>query len=195
MSNPIITAPHPTLRKKAQPIKKVDKKLLDNIKLLITALDYEQDPQGVGLAFPQINKSLQAFAFKPDKITAENFKKESREAKILLNPTIKAHSSDKTFGTDPDEPDYEGCLSIPNVYGPVPRWTWVELEYQIIKNKQLTTQNKKFTAYAARIVQHELDHLQGILFTDYLLKLNLPAYLKQGDQFIEMTNRDLLKVY
>lgn len=192
MATQVLTAPHPTLRQTAQPIKTVDKKLLDNIKQLIIALEGEKDPPGVGMAFPQIDKSIRGFALRPD---AKGDNPAHAKIKILINPVITAHSTNQSFGEDPDEPDFEGCLSVPKIYGPVPRWDWLELDYEIIKDEQLLKQSQRYTGYVARVIQHELDHLDGILFTDHLLKLDLPAFIKQGDEFAELMDRDILQVF
>lgn len=192
MTKLVLTAPHPTLRQTALPIKKVDKKLLDNIQELLIALEGETDPPGVGMAFPQINKSISGLAYRPE---VKNNRSANFQVTILLNPVITSHSLDQSFGEDPDEPDLEGCLSVPNLYGPVPRWNWVELKYEIIKEGQLALQTQRFTDYHARIIQHELDHLNGILFTDHLIKLDLPAYVKQGNEFVELTDRDILQIF
>ena len=194
MKSLVITAPHPTLRKVSLPITKVDQKLKKNIQLLIQALKQEIDPPGVGMAFSQINKSISGFAIRPT-ATRTLPAKADAEIKVLLNPVIKAHSKTRELGEDQSEPDYEGCLSVPLIYGPVPRWSWLELEFQTIKNDQLITQTSRFTGYSARIVQHEMDHLNGILFTDHLLKLNLPAYVKKGYDFVEIEDRKILQVF
>ncbi len=187
-----MTAPHPTLRKKAAPITQVDKKTISLIEELKTTLKDQKNPAGVGLAFPQIGKSLRAFAMR--EAMAETDPKQT-EIMVLINPEIIAHSSDKTLGDDEENPDLEGCLSIPNVYGPVPRWAWVKLKYQILRQNELIDQTKKFSGFPARIAQHELDHLNGILFTDYLLELNLPAYLEQEENLVTLADTSPLQVY
>jgi peptide deformylase len=185
----IITAPHPTLRKKAKRIESVDKKLLQNIDLLIDNLLQEKDPEGVGLAFPQINKSLRAFAFRP------NPKKKKETIKVLINPEITQCSSDKVLGEDPNNPELEGCLSVPNLYAPVPRWSWIELRYQLIKDGELETYETKYANYHARVIQHEMDHLDGILFTDHVLAYDMPLYIEDGKRMVELEDKSLVKAY
>jgi peptide deformylase len=186
----IVTAPNASLRQKAEPIKELDKKTVQFIKTLGTTLEQKQDPPGVGLAGPQVNKKLRAFAIRPVKNRGD-----SVPIKVFINPHITDHSQDKALGAKEGEPDLEGCLSIPNVYGPVPRWTWVELDYQVLENQKLVDKSKRFSDFPARIVQHELDHLEGVLFTDYLLEMDLPAYLQEKDQLIELDDKSILKVY
>ncbi|KUK79853.1 MAG: Peptide deformylase [Microgenomates bacterium 39_7] len=185
----IITAPHPTLRQQAKPVTKIDKKLLQNIDLLIENLLLEKDPQGVGLAFPQINKSIRGFAFRPET------KKGKSSTQVFLNPKIVSRSESQSFGENNDEPEMEGCLSIPQFYAPVPRWDWIELEYQLTDNQRLSNQQQRFCGYHARIIQHELDHLNGILFTDYVLKYDLPLYVQKGGELVPFEDKELLKAY
>jgi len=186
----IITAPHPTLRKVARPVTKVDTKLLQNIKLLIDNLVLEKDPEGVGLAFPQINKSIRGFAYRPDVN-----KKRPDSVQVFFNPKIIAHSDDFVLGRNPKKPDLEGCLSVPRFFGAVPRWSWVEMEYQTVEGNKLVFHKQLFKDYKARIVQHETDHLNGILFTDHVLKYNLPIYLVENDQLIPFEDKELLKSF
>lgn len=185
----IITAPHPTLRQTAKRIDVVDKKLLQNIDLLIKNLLLEKDPEGVGLAFPQINKSLRAFAFRPDP------KEKNIPTQVLINPEITQHSQEQVLGERSGEPDLEGCLSVPNLYAPVPRWSWIELTFELIEDNQLVLKKERFENYHARIIQHELDHLNGILFTDHVLKFNLPIYIEDGDKMVELEDKELLEAY
>ncbi len=189
---PIITAPHPTLRKKAQHITKVDKKLLQNIEELKKALLLEKDPEGVGLAFPQINKSIRAFAFRPQ---IDKKSKNVASIQIIINPTITQHSKNQVLGRNPQKPDLEGCLSVPHLYAPVPRWSWIELEYKLIEDNSLTKKNERFEDYSARVIQHEYDHLNGILFTDHVIKHNQPIYIEEGEHYTVLTDRSILSIY
>lgn len=186
----IISAPHPTLRKVAKTVTKVDKKLLQNIELLKQSLQAEKNPEGVGLAFPQINKSIRGFAYQPNKKN-----KDILAIKVLFNPKILDHSQEQVLGKNPKEPDLEGCLSVPNLFAPVPRWSFVELEYQLIGDNQLVTYQQRFENYNARIVQHELDHLNGILFTDHVLKHKMPIYLLVDGELMPFDELDLLKTF
>ncbi len=182
----IITAPHPTLRKKSKPIKKVDTKLLQFIKKLKQTLESAHNPEGVGLAAPQVNKSWRLFA------TRELDKNRTR---LFINPTITKHSQNKELGEN-KKPQLEGCLSLPDYYAPVPRWQWVDLEFAILENDQLITKREKFIDFKARVVQHELDHLDGILFIDHSLEHDLPVYKvnEETQKLEEIVNRKLLSI-
>jgi len=113
----------------------------------------------------------------------------------FINPIIKKHSNDYTFGPDPENPRLEGCLSMPGLYGPVPRWEWVELEYQAIYDGEFVDKKSRFDGFHARVIQHEIDHLDGILFTDYSLEYDLPVYVEKKNELVELTDRGALELF
>lgn len=163
----IITIPHKTLRKTADPVKKVDKKLVKFVKDLQDTLGKTRNPQGVGLAATQVNSLQRIFASNVDK-----------QMRAYINPAIVNHSKEVVLGPKKKDNYLEGCLSIPFIYGPVPRYEWVELEFYTIDEdkKELVKTVEKFEDYYARVIQHELDHLDGALFIDYTLRFDLPLY-------------------
>lgn len=190
----IISAPHPSLREKATPVKVVDKKLISFIKDLESTLKNKDNPKGVGLAAPQVDKKLRIFTTQLS--TTDNLDDEdSLEIKHYINPVITANAGKQTFGEDKDNPQLEGCLSIPRIYAPVPRWKWIELEYLMLENGKLVPQKERFDDFAARVVQHEADHLDGILFTDYALEYDLPVYFENDKtgKLEETTNLSILE--
>lgn len=171
----IITVPHLTLRETASALQTevVDKKVSTLLAELDATLRQQKNPQGVGLAAPQINISKRVFAtFLP----ADQKEDAPNQLRIFINPRIIDHDEKLTFGPEADNPYLEGCLSIPELYGPVPRWETLSLEFQIVKNGEFVTQQESFTDFTARVMQHEFDHLNGVLFTDYSLKYDLPVY-------------------
>lgn len=182
----IITVPHPTLRSTASPVTLVDKKLIELIHDLEETLLETNNPKGVGLAAPQVDKLKRIFAL--------NIAEDNRELRSVINPVIVKHSTEVTFGPEKDEPILEGCLSIPGIYGPVPRWQWVELEYAVLEGTDLVPKQERFEDYGARVVQHELDHLDGVLFTDYSIKYDLPLYKeKRRGKKMEEIDKSLLQ--
>lgn len=173
----IISAPHPTLRTVASEVTKVDKKLRQFVNELEETLRLKDNPKGVGLAAPQVDKKLRIFSTQ-FALDEQYDSPAALKLDYYINPTITKHSGKQTFGQDKKNPQLEGCLSIPHLYGPVPRWEWVELNYFVINNDELEEKNKKFLDFEARVIQHELDHLNGILFTDYILEYDLPFYVE-----------------
>lgn len=170
---PILTVPHEALRHKTHAVT-FDNALRQQLGALIDALQGARDPEGVGLSFPQIGLSLRGFATYLE-----------HRLKLYLNPTILDVSNDKTLGGTPDRPTLEGCLSIPHLYGPVWR-------YKKIKVKAYDEWGNEFakvlTSFPARLFQHEFDHLEGVLFTDYTKSDSLPLYFldREVDKFVEV---------
>lgn len=183
----IITIPHPTLREQSVLVTRVDKKLIDLVAGLEETLLETRKPKGVGLAAPQVDRLKRIFSM--------NLEPDNRQLRSFINPVIVNHSKEKTFGEDEKDPILEGCLSIPGIYGPVPRWQWVDLEYQVIKDDKLITKEERFEEYGARVAQHELDHLDGILFIDYSLELDLPLYQEiEGRKKMEEVDKSVFKL-
>ncbi len=182
----IITVPNQNLRKKAQAITDVDRHLTSLLHELESTLINKDNPPGVGLAFPQVDKALRAFVYR------EN---EHEKPQTIINPHIVKHSSKKETGVNDNQPDLEGCLSIPNVYGPVLRWDWIELEYQVLEQGSLVDKRERYEGFSARVIQHETDHLDGILFTDYLLEQESPIYMAEADHLVEVQDRSIFNIY
>jgi peptide deformylase len=198
----IISAPHPTLRQVANPVTRFDKRLAKFVERLKKQLLLEKDPEGVGLAAPQVNKSLQIFILrhsrqdqeKQDQTKTNKPNNELDQLTALINPKIIAHSQKKTLLKKAEH--FEGCLSVPKIYGPVPRWEWVEVEYQTLKtNGEVENRKEKYQGFLARVIQHEYDHLQGVLFTDHLLENDLPAYVIENSEWIELEDREILSSF
>lgn len=139
---PIVKIPDPVLRKTAEPITKVSKKTQLLIDDMIRRM---REGNGVGLAAPQLGILQQVIVFEADGI----------KPTALINPKIV-----KAEGEEVGE---EGCLSIPGLYGDVKRAEFVEVEAYDRKGRAFSFE---FEGFHARIVQHEIDHLSGVLFID-----------------------------
>jgi peptide deformylase len=172
----IIHVPHPSLRQITPVITAPSVQLRKKIAELSQTLEKTTNPKGVGLAAPQVNWAGRVFV---TRVNLDNQEKGPEEPHHFINPSIVDHSAQHTLGPDPEQPVLEGCLSIPGIYGPVPRWEWITLEYQILENDKLITKKDTFEEYAARVMQHELDHLNGILFIDHSLEYKLPVYREE----------------
>ena len=181
----IITIPHLTLRQQAKTVSDPSNKNFQQfVKKMEKTLLKTNNPKGVGLAGPQVNKLYRVFL-----TTLEN------QVISYINPQIIEHSKKHTLGPDPENPKLEGCLSMPTLYGPVPRWEWVEVSYQTLKDGKVVNKKDRFEDFHARVVQHEIDHLEGILFTDYSLEYDLPVYREEKKKLVEITDRSVLKLY
>lgn len=144
----IVTVPNPFLRQKAKGVEKIDNKILKIANEMLETL--EKNPRrGVGLAAPQVGLSLRI-------ILAKDGQRENSVVHALINPEIIKKSAEV-------EIDYEGCLSLPDTYAQVERSIKVVVK-ALNKNGQKVT--LKASDLFARVLQHEIDHLDGILITD-----------------------------
>ncbi|WP_420645551.1 peptide deformylase [Candidatus Leptofilum sp.] len=153
----IVTLPDEVLRKKARPVTKFD----DDLQTLIdNMIETMRAANGVGLAAPQIGQSLQLAVIETLPKTDDEGEDipDSRELFVIVNPRIVWESRDVTDGV-------EGCLSIPGYLGEVERPFAVRVRAQDRRGKPLKLRLKGWTA---RIFQHEIDHLNGVLYIDKL---------------------------
>jgi len=141
----VVEVPNEILRVKCEKVTKFDKKLGKMIDRMFDTM-YEYD--GVGLAAPQVNLNLRVAVVHTDDETGPL---------ELINPEIVEASG--------AEVDDEGCLSMPGVFGPVERYESITVKSRDRLGRAVTT---KATGFFARAIQHEIDHLDGILFTDKL---------------------------
>lgn len=189
----IITAPHPNLRQKAQEVTVFDKKFFVFLRQLADTLIKKEQPSGVGLAAPQVNKSVRVFAAI---LGSANQASQKPVIEFFINPKITKRSDKKILGLANGEDRFEGCLSVPLFYGPVPRFEWIEVEYQsiiyqdLLKNQtEVKTKKARFQDFDARVIQHECDHLEGVLFTDLILQNKLPVYIEEDGKWVEVENK------
>ncbi len=172
MIRKIIDIKNPRLRQKSKPVNKIDKQVLGIIADLRDTLTAQKDPEGVGLAAPQIGKNLKVFIINHE-----------GQKRVIINPKIISRSAK-------NKPHYakasrgqreilEGCLSLPNYYGPLNRNLSIKIEYLDEKGDKKI---EEFKGFLAQIVQHEIDHLNGILFIDRILEQKTPLYkFDKGD--------------
>ncbi|MDP3710470.1 MAG: peptide deformylase [bacterium] len=177
---PIVKEPDQILRAKAKdlPIKDITSR---RIKELISGMKkaLKNTPDGVGLAAPQVGESLRIFivseeAEEIDRLSKEDLSSEEKEEKrkshkerdwkyyVFINPLVKNKSRTKVDGP-------EGCLSVPGKYGDVHRMQKITVEAHDEHGKKFTRGASNFFA---RVIQHELDHLEGTLFIDKAKNLN-----------------------
>lgn len=155
----IVTLPEPVLRRKAKTVTTFDKNLQTTIDDMVETM---REAPGVGLAAPQIGLSerlivVEYYEKEEDEVKAEEAGEEiPKKVWAVLNPEIVKASEEKIMGV-------EGCLSIPNLVGEVER----HLEIQVKGvNRHGKPMKIKAKGWLARIFQHEIDHLNGVLFTD-----------------------------
>ncbi len=162
---PIVAYGHPVLRKVAEDI---DASYPDLDKLIANMWDTMYGSNGVGIAAPQINRSIRLFVVDTVQVveSAEDDEKEDyKNEKPVKQVFINAHLVDTTGDEWPYE---EGCLSIPRVREDVYRAAKVKLRYM---DEKFVEHEKEFDGLTARVILHEYDHLDGKLFVDYLKPL------------------------
>lgn len=162
MTQEILTVDNPehlrTLRSKSRRVPQITPKLVAFAREMLETM---REANGVGLAAPQVGVLLRFFVAE---LPEDEETGDPAETYIVFNPEIIKASGEQI--------GYEGCLSIPGYVGEVARQDWI-----IVKglNEQGKTVRFKLDGYLARVFQHEIDHLDGILFTD---KLTDPSTLQ-----------------
>ncbi|MDP2235362.1 MAG: peptide deformylase [Bacteroidales bacterium] len=139
------------LRRQSLEIPKTQKKIWTTLSKRMLVTVQHPDHKGVGIAAPQVGINRRLFLI-------QRFDKEGKPFEIIVNPEIIAFS-------DSLHARIEGCLSIPILRDTVTRPWMIEVKYQNIQGKVI---REKLEGFTARIFQHEIDHLDGVLFTDRL---------------------------
>jgi len=152
----IITIPHETLRSKARKVTSFGEELQT---LIDDMLETMRAAPGVGLAAPQLNVPLRVIVV--EFAESEEDEEVTPELYICVNPKITPTSAEEEVGT-------EGCLSIPGIVGDVSRPLGVTVKGL---NRHGQPMKLKTTGWLARIFQHEVDHLNGVLFVDLAEKV------------------------
>ena len=178
MTLEIVKMPNAGLREKTKPVIKID----DNLQTLIDEMiETMREAQGVGLAAPQIGRNMRMAVIEslPKEDDEGNEIPDSRDLFVVINPEIVWHSNEIVSGI-------EGCLSIPGYLGEVDRSESIRVRALNREGKKVKL---KLNGWTARIFQHEIDHLDGVLFID---KLTSPenlwteeAYRKMQDSYEE----------
>ncbi len=171
----ILTVPNNILISKAEKIQVIDQDVKKIIQELIETANAQTDPEAAGLAAPQIGYNKRV-------ILVRDFKFIPKEEKmlitniIMINPRIISESREL-------EIDWESCLSIPNMYGKVSRPYSIKVIYMDEKGNEKKIKAKDFFA---RVIQHEVDHLNGILFNTKIIGKLIPE--EQYNKEIEKEN-------
>lgn len=160
----ILTLPDPILRRKARPVTTFDK----NLQMLIDdMIETMREAPGVGLAAPQVGISERLIVIEyGEEEEGENGEiiEQPKKLYVLINPEIVKASEEKVTGV-------EGCLSIPSLVGEVERFSTIQVKGL---NRRGQPMKVKAEGWLARIFQHEIDHLNGILYPDRAIKVWKP---------------------
>lgn len=178
----IITVPNSVLSAPTKPVVEIDnniKKIVSNMEQVLIA---QNDPPGVGLAANQVGINMSIFIIRPN---------EKSKIKTFINPKI-IKSSLVMIERDRKDPSkkkgkkklkLEGCLSIPRIWGPVKRADRIFLNYQDLSGKKYL---KWFSGFEAIIIQHEVDHLNGVVFTQRSIEQKGQLYKEENEELVKM---------
>jgi len=166
---PIVTYNDPVLRKKTKPVSDNSEKLQ---KMINDMFETMYNSAGVGLAAPQIGKSIQLFVTDTDAMTEEEDEERKYGPLVFINPEIVNLEGEKVKFE-------EGCLSIPELRDEVTRPELVTITYL---DEEFNKQELTASGWMSRVIQHELDHLKGILFIDHLSAFKRRLHKKKLQQ-------------
>ena len=159
---------HPVLRERGRPLE-TSELLSPAVQALIDdMIETMHEYSGVGLAAPQVHQSLRFFV-----ALLEEEPDASTDATVVVNPEIVPNTVTKEEG-------WEGCLSIPDIRGLVPRWTGITVRALDRAGRAVELRLHDFPA---RVVQHEIDHLDGVLFFDRMTSTESLTYLDEYSRF------------
>jgi peptide deformylase len=159
---------HPVLRQRGRLLDSAELKSPRVQKLIDDMIDTMREYNGVGLAAPQVHESVRLFvallADDPDERTS---------AAVIVNPEVVPNTSARQEG-------WEGCLSIPDIRGLVPRFSDITVRALDRDGRPIELRLRDFPA---RVVQHETDHLDGILFFDRMPSMQSLTYLEEYSRY------------
>jgi peptide deformylase len=160
---------HPVLRQKARQVQASEVKTAGFQKLIDDMCDTMEEYSGIGLAAPQVHEDLRLFVAGYDNEEGDP----AFPRIVLINPVITM--------VDPEVvEDWEGCLSIPEIRGKVPRAREIRVSALDRHGKKIEMKARNFIA---RVIQHETDHLDGVLFLDRMESLESLSYLEEFSRY------------
>ena len=159
---------HPVLRARGRSVEPAELKHPLLQKLIDDMIETMHEYNGVGLAGPQVHENLRIFV-----AMLEEEPGPKSEATAIINPEIVPVGDTKAEG-------WEGCLSIPDIRGMVPRYTDITVRALDRKGRAVEIPLKNF---AARVAQHETDHLDGILFFDRMTSMQSLTYMDEYSRY------------
>ena len=158
---------HPVLRQRTSPLDPAEVGSAAIQRLIDDMFETMHEYAGIGLAAPQVHRDIRLF------VAGVDDPDQGLPPVVMINPEIEP------IGTGTEE-DWEGCLSIPDIRGQVPRAAEIRVQGLDRHGKE-----QRFTAsgFAARVIQHETDHLDGVLFVDRMQSLDSLTFLSEYERF------------
>ena len=164
---------HPVLRATARPLDKADIRSAPIQKLIDDMIDTMREYHGVGLAAPQVHESVRLFVASLDARDRAEDDESEPEPIVIINPEITV------IGSEVVE-DWEGCLSIPDIRGRVPRAREIRVRAMDREGGRIELRAQEFPA---RVIQHETDHLDGVLFFDRMKSFESLTFLDEYSRY------------
>ena len=158
---------HPVLLQVAQPI--ADPTAADVQQLAADMIETMADASGAGIAAPQVHASRRMIVFHVPTHRAVDSQDQNVPLTVLINPEIEPVGDEKVLG-------WEGCLSIPGLRGAVPRWKKIRYRGLSLAGEAV---EREATGFHARVVQHEVDHLDGVLYPMRMSDLSLLTFTEE----------------
>lgn len=177
----IVTVPNKILTSSTQKVKNITPKIRRLVEQMKETLISQRDPEGVGLAATQVGESLSIFIMRPE-LKGEIIVCINPEAKVVESKDV-IHESKTLLAKKNKHAKMEGCLSIPRIWAPLKRKGRVHLNYEDLDGNK---HSKEYEGFEAIIVQHEVDHLNGILFTQRCLEQKVTLYEEEGDELVAL---------
>jgi peptide deformylase len=160
---------HPVIRQVAEPVGIEELRSLSIRDLIDDMVETMRDADGVGLAGPQVHVAKRIVVMEVSPASPRYPGRPSVPLTIIVNPAIVSHSQDTDEG-------WEGCLSVPDLRGRVPRWSAVEV---VGTDRHGAPLRIETSGFFARVLQHELDHLDGRVYLDRLPDLSTLTHLRE----------------
>ena len=173
----IARAGHPVLHQAAEPV--VDPSALEVRALVRDMAETLEDAGGIGLAAPQVHVPSRVVIFYiPERRTGDDDEDSAEELTVMINPVIEPQS-------DETELDWEACLSLPGMMGAVPRFTQIKYRWTNLNGEP---EERTASGFHARAVQHECDHLDGILYPMRMTDMSLYGFTEEVNRNYDLMN-------
>jgi peptide deformylase len=185
---PIYVAPHPVLKKPAEPVAAVTDETRQLVKDMFETM---YATRGIGLAAPQVGISLRVLVMDVDQTGGET-DEDGNAAALVAGKPVAVINPEIVWTSDALNTYEEGCLSIPGQYAEVERPEKVRVKY-LDENGQ--PQEMEADGLLATCVQHEIDHLDGVLFTDHLSTLKRDMLMRKLKKWTRENEEDMKESY
>ena len=169
---PVLQFPDPLLKRRSEPVGEITDEIRE---LASDMIDVMYDEPGIGLAAPQVGESLRLVVMDTE-WTEEGA---SRDARVIVNPEILEREGSLTWT--------EGCLSVPDFQAEVERAARIRVRYTDLEGKEIVEDCEELRAVC---FQHEIDHLDGILFIDRISRLKRSLYVKKRKKALRLEEEE-----